>query len=142
MRLKNYLKEIFDTKVSLDITHTTPKDYQIRFDVDGDEWMFLARDHLFADDWEIFFYRVEETTNPWSLKGLSGGKAVKIFSGVIAALTKFVKEKDPEYFHFNAEGASRIKLYKKLAQMVERKSPYQFITTKKSGSTITFHFAK
>jgi hypothetical protein len=105
--------------------------------------MFLANDPMFVDDWDLYFTKVDvDPKDPWSLKGNVGPKVFDVFSGVASALKTFVKEKDPEYFHFKASGAGRIKLYKRLAKVIERKSKYEHITTKTKGNNVIFYFSK
>jgi len=142
MKFKNYLKEIFSLKTPVIDVHASGS-YQLRFKVEGEEWMFLANDPDFSDDWGIYFTKADvDPSDPWSLTGDMGKKAFEVFSGVASALKKFIKEKDPEYFHFSAQGAKRIKLYKKMAKLIERKSGYEHITTKPTGKTTTFYFSK
>jgi hypothetical protein len=142
MKFKKYLNEVFKTKVPV-VNVTGTGAYQSRFKAASEEWIFLANDVLFTDDWSIYFTKADvDPRDPWSLKGDVGSKAFEVFAGVGEALKKFIKEKKPEYFHFIASGASRVKLYKKLAKLIERKSGYEHITTKTKGKDLIFYFSK
>ena len=142
MKFKNYLNEVLKKKIPV-IDYSSPGAYQLRFKAAGEDWMFLANDQLFADDWGIYFTKVNtDPMDPWSLKGDIGPKAFEVFAGVAESLKKFIKDKNPEYFHFTAQGESRIKLYKKLAKLIERKSGYEHINTKASGKSVIFYFSK
>lgn len=142
MKFKNYLNEVLKKKVPV-INVSGSGAYQLRFKAAGEEWMFLANDTTFSDDWDIYFTKVEvDPSDPWSLKGDVGSKVFEVFAGVAESLKKFVKDKNPEYFHFTAQGASRIKLYKKLSKLIERKSGYEHITTKTKGKSVIFYFSK
>ena len=143
MKFKNYLNEVLKKKVPVKRTYSTETGYGAIFDAAGEEWTFFAKDTTYSDDWEILFTKTNvNPLQPWDLKGDVGEKVFEVFAGVAEALKKFVTEKKPEYFHFKASGASRIKLYKKFAKLIERKSGYEHITTKPSGKDVFFHFSK
>jgi hypothetical protein len=142
MKFKNYINEVLSKKTPL-TNVSSPGAYQLRFKAAGEEWMFLANDTTFSDDWDIYFTKVNvDPLDPWTLKGDIGSKVFEVFAGVAESLKKFIKENDPEYFHFTAQGESRIKLYKKLSKLIERKTGYEHITTKTKGKSVIFYFSK
>jgi len=143
MKFKNYLNEVLNKEVPIKTRKSNEISFDTRFKAAGEEWMFFARDTTYTDDWEILFTKTNvNPLRPWDLKSDVGSKVFEVFAGVAESLKKFIKEKDPEYFHFKSSGASRTKLYKKLASLIERKSGYKHISTNISGGSTIFHFSK
>lgn len=143
MKFKNYLNEILTKKPKVKTTHSGPMEYESRFKAAGEDYVFRAHDTMYTDDWAIFFHKLNvDPRTPWEPTGDMGSKAFEVFAGVGEALKKFILKNKPEYFHFKASGASRIKLYKKMARIIERKSGYEHITTKTAGKDLIFYFAK
>lgn len=143
MKFKNYINEILSKKIPVKTVMSGHMDYESEFKAAGEKYKFRAHDPMFADDWAIFFHKVNVDPNkPWEASGDKGSQAFEVFAGVAEALKKFIKQNHPEYFHFRASGASRIKLYKKMAKIIERKSGYQHITTKTAGKDLLFYFSK
>ena len=143
MKFKNYLKEILTKKPSVKTVHKGAMDYESQFEAAGETYVFRAHDAMYTDDWAIFFHKLNVDPNkPWEPSGDKGSQAFEVFAGVGEALKKFIKKQKPEYFHFKASGASRIKLYKKMARVIERKSGYEHITTKTTGKDLIFYFSK
>lgn len=143
MKFKNYLNEILTKKPEIKTFRSGEMDYEAEFKAGGEKYVFRAHDTLYADDWSILFHKLNvDPRTPWEPTGDMGSKAFEVFAGVAEALKKFIKKKKPEYFNFKASGASRIKLYKKFAKVIERKSGYEHITTKTTGKDLIFYFSK
>ena len=143
MKFKNYINEILNKKPEVKTVRKGHMDYESEFKAAGEDYVFRADDPMYADDWAIFFHkRNVDPKKPWEASGDKGSQAFEVFAGVAEALKKFIKQNKPEYFHFRASGASRIKLYKKMAKLIERKSGYEHITTKTVGKDLLFYFSK
>jgi hypothetical protein len=141
MRLKKYITEIFKKNIQVKTTYSSETEYEVRFKAAGEEWIFTAK-NIYQDDWEILFNNINtDPKNPWSITGNIGEKAFEVFTGVGNSLVKFIKDKKPNEFHFSATEPSRIKLYKKISKLIERKTGYEHIVTKEGGKTI-FWFSK
>jgi len=122
MRLLKYINELFDTKVDIKIKEQNLSANTYIFIVNDIEYEFNANNEKGA--WQIEFGQDKGT-------GITGeGNAIQVFGAVAKCLNIFIKKYKPREFWFTAKEPSRKKLYHRMAKMLIKKYPYNFIKEK------------
>ena len=123
MKFRDYINEVFDTKVKITDYEVNSDSANYWFDIDGREFELIAdkRD----DIWYIFF-----TDDSLKVQVTNKGDNFKIFASVIQVMKKFLKDITPNKFKFVAGVKSRQKLYDKFSKLIEKQSKYKLVKTK------------
>ena len=151
MRLKNYLTELLDTKVPIDVFRDTSDLYRTEFKVNDYTYttMFIKRE-IDDGDWEISFARdraagkiVSAKESMAVLGDLTPDQTLAVFSAVKESVLKWYKKWKPDSFYFTAkpEEKSRSKLYHTFAKVLSKKLGLK-VSTGKSRGEDTFSFYK
>lgn len=114
MRLRNYMTEVFTSKVPVKVLWNSKDVWNAEFDVSGVKYyVYFTR------------YIMDGENNSW---GLSFEKqqidkdvsAFGVFSGVIAAFKMFLKEKKPVNLFFDSSDKSLKRIYDKFVPHIEK----------------------
>ena len=126
MRLKQYLNELFNTKVKLSSIKGSEISYVTKYETQGIKMQvtFHQNQNMFGrldgddpySEYEIMF----EPTNG-QIQNLDMKQVISVFSGVKQAVEKFIKEKDPVLFYFSPEHTKLKPIYDKFVKELKRK---------------------
>lgn len=135
MRLKQYLNELFDTKVKVSTFSDTSSVHIIEFEAEGIIYhvAFYKNQNQYGrlggDDpnteYEILF-APEKSLRPDKpidkvIGNLNTKEVLAVFSGVRQAVEKFIKEKDPRVFYFSPEHSKLKPIYDKFVKELKRR---------------------
>jgi hypothetical protein len=110
--------------VKINTVRNTKYDMTLGFDVNGIPYEFFAEGD---DDWSIAF-GIKNSHGYNEKFGVTGtGNQMRVFSAIVQCFNIFLKAKKPRIFWFEAEEASRKKLYDRFAKMIPQKYPYKTI---------------
>lgn len=115
--------------------HKAHKDfYTVKFEIEGMPFSFSASQYqqtdFRPDHWDLEF---QGPGGAIGIMNLGKGRVFRIFSTVIDIFKAFIKKYKPGSFEFNAEEASRKKLYGRFAKLIKQQSPYQYELVKSKG---------
>ena len=105
---KQHLNEIFDNPSPWKWTDHGPGYHTATFILNKDIINVRFEDEDDDNSWEFTFER-----NGKYGQYYARGKEIQIFATVIDVLKDFIKTKKPEEIEFSAEGASRVRLYRR-----------------------------
>jgi hypothetical protein len=125
MRFKEYITELFDTKVKVTTFSDTSSVYIIEFEAEGIIYhaAFYKKGRL--GGYEILFAPERSLRSDKPLDKVIGNLNTKevlaVFSGVRQAVEKFIKEKDPKVFYFSPEHSKLKPIYDKFVKELKRR---------------------
>ena len=140
MRLKQYINELFDTKVDIKVDWQDTSSLRYVFTINDNEYFFTADTYKQKEAWEIWF----------ALKGVEGGSeitntgnATQVFAAVSKCMDMFMKKVKPDAFYFSAKEPSRIKLYKRFSKLfIKKHKKYEVKIYKDQHGNDEFLFMK
>ena len=132
MKFKQYINELFDTKVPIKIDWQELSDLRYSFIIDDLKYTFDANNE--KGTWEVVFTLRVKGANSTSITGT--GNAPQVFAAVNKCLSIFLKKFKPYQFWFTAKEPSRKKLYKMMSKHITRKYPYVFRTEDQYGDEV------
>ena len=144
-----YLIESLNLNTPIKVTANNKWTWQATFKVGEVEYRFAADydDDLDDDpaEWGVTFWNMSVpshfSSGSTDLTGDAGTSSLKVFSGVASAFVKFIKQRKPDEFFFNAEEPSRVRLYNRLAKIVAQKSGYKMTKSLEDGD-VFYEFEK
>ena len=152
MRLKNYITELFTTKVDVKITNQDRDYFTVLFDVGDYNYEFQAQ-VITPPDWErevwaISFRRIDVMGMPeYALtKDLDTKEVMTVFSGVKKSGELFLRKYKPDIFVFSAwkKEPKRIQVYKDLIKYINKWFPQYKYNPNYEGdeNEVTFAWVK
>jgi len=122
MRLQQYINELFDTDVLVNISKTAPELHIYRFGIDKIPYRFEA---IFDEDegWQIFFGIEKGKKIDMNISGT--GNQNKVFAAVLKCLKIFLNKVKPDTIFFTAKEPSRQKLYDRMSKVLTKMFPYK-----------------
>lgn len=147
MKLLNYLNELFDKPVPYVIKRQMSDDFQAKFIIDNNEYVFEAfkedYDTNDLDPWLVQFAIYEKliTTQVRNFAISGTGNEIKVFATVIDIFKKFISLYNPRQFKFSSQlnEPSRTKLYDRFFQLIPKYFPkYKGTTERDYGEKIYY----
>jgi len=139
VRLQNYLNEIFDTDVEIQVQRERGDFHEYLYEIDGVPYTFTAVKD--KDTWEISFYA--KIGGKVKVNVTNTGNAGKVFAAALKSINMFISKVQPDTFFFTAKGVSRQKLYDRISKATERyMSGYVPVMIKDSKKKKEYHFEK
>ncbi len=127
MKFEQYINEVLKEPEPWEVYISHKDYYAVKFEIEKMPFRFNAtRYHeteYRPDHWDLEFQGPGGAT---TIIKLGKGRVFKVFATVIDIFKSFVKKYKPESFEFNAEEASRKKLYGRFAKLIKQESPYKF----------------
>jgi len=125
MKFKQYINELFDTKVDVEVVKERPNHCIYSFTIKGLKYKFsgeFMRDMNNIGEWQLMF------VSDMGLGITGSGNALQVFAAVGKCIDMFLKKYKPERFAFTAKEESRKKLYLKMSKLITKKYPYVYRT--------------
>ena len=125
MRFEHYITEVFTTKVPIRVTWSGDNAWNVKFEADEETYeVYFSR--LMVGN--LYSEKAKINPNTWEVNFQEMGyahpqnfpSAFKVFSGVIAAFKKFIKEKKPNIIVFDPSSAQLKKIYDRFVKPIEK----------------------
>jgi hypothetical protein len=110
--------------------HFTVDDTLYKFAADMEEEPSAMEFGTASQEWSVVFFNMSKPgrfgIGNSEITGDKGTSALRVFSGVATALSRFIKDRKPPVFFFSAEERSRVRLYDRLAKMIVKLFRYKY----------------
>lgn len=119
MRLYKYLTELFQEKKDFRVTKKGNDEFLASFEVGKEKYNFSAAFFEDIEKWEVFF-EVVGNSDPMTVSGKLGKKAIEVYSYVITLMKYFLREYEPQEVLMKGAEPEQDEMYEKLVKRFKK----------------------
>jgi len=130
--------EVFDRPAKWEVIEDNDYGYIVKFTIGNETYEFVAEQE--DEDMYMIDFFLMSNKNP-TTKITNTGNSLQVFATVVNIFRKFITLKKPSVIEFSAKESSRVKLYDRMAQLLN-KAGFSSVDAPPSSDGKSYKFVK